>query len=275
MTVITPSRLRERFAPEMRTLRLAGMALVFLGGFAAAALFALLPRTIRLEIIRLWCRGLLAVLGVRLGVEGEIDPRPALLVANHVSWLDVLAIGALRPALFVCKSDIADWPAFGWLLARVDTIFMRRGNARAASQAMQAARARLREGVSVAVFPEGTSTAGDEVLPFSGALFQAAVDSGCPVQPLALSYSSPAAVYAYGIGIGESMLAIAGARGLSVRLSILPALAEVENRRDAALRAHELIVWRLRSGTFPAESGHAPEPEGRLVAAQGGHPGLV
>ena len=261
----------------MRTTRLVGVVLVLLAGFAAAAFFPLLPQAARLAIIRLWSRTQLAVLGVRLEVEGEIPSGPALLVANHVSWLDVLAISALRPCPFVCKSEIADWPALGWLLERVGTIFMRRGSARAASRAMEIARAGLRDGLSVTVFPEGTSSNGDRVLPFSPALFQAALDAGCPVRPLALSYSSYAAVYAGETPFGDSLLAVAGARGLRVSLSILPALAELESRRDAALRAHGLIALCLRLGTFPAESGHALEgaPEGRLVAAEGGHPGLV
>ena len=259
----------------MRTLRLSATALTILGGFATAAFFPLLPGALRLGLMRLWCRAMLASLGVRLQTEGQLDPRPALLVANHVSWLDILAICALRPALFVCKSDIADWPGFGWLLERVGTIFMRRGSAHSAARSAAAATRCLRSGVSVAVFPEGTSSNGEQVLPFSAALFQAAVDSGCPVQPLALSYSSQAAVYAYSIGLGESMLAVAEAHNLRVTLSALPVL-EAACRRDAALRAHELIAQRVRAGTFPAASGHALEDpaEGRLVAADAGHPGL-
>lgn len=251
------------------------MTLVLLGGFATAAFFPLLPRALRLAIKGLWCRAMLASLGVRVQTEGEIDPRPALLVANHVSWLDILAICALRPALFVCKADIADWPGFGWLLARVGTIFMRRGSAHSAARTVTVATRCLRSGVSVAVFPEGSSSNGDEVLAFSAALFQAAVDAGCPVQPLAIGYNSYAAVYAGSTGFGESMVAIAGARGLRLRLSVLTA-SPASDRRDAALRAHELIAQRVRAGTFPAESGHALEgpAEGSLVAADAGHPSL-
>src|SRR5687767_5398099 len=222
----------------MRTIKLPGVILVLLGGFVAAAFFPLLPRAPRLAITQAWSRVLLAVLGVRLDLEGEIHPRPALLVANHVSWLDVLAISALRPSVFVCKSEIAAWPALGWLLGRADTIFMRRDSAVAASQAVVVASQQLRAGWSVAVFPEGTSTQGDEVLPIAAALFQAAVDAGAPVQALALNYSSRAAVYAGDTSFGESLLAIAAAGGLCVSLSVLPALAAVADRRHAALRCH-------------------------------------
>jgi 1-acyl-sn-glycerol-3-phosphate acyltransferase len=257
----------------MKTIKLLGVILVLLAGFAAAALFPLLPRAARLGITQAWSRALLAVLGVRLDLEGEIEPRPALLVANHVSWLDVLAISAVRPSVFVCKSEIAAWPALGWLLGRADTIFLRRRSAVAAGQAVQSATRQLRAGLSVALFPEGTSTDGDAVLPFSAALFQAAVDAGCPVQPLALSYSSRAAVYAGDTGFAESLLAVVSARGLCVSLSALPVLAAVADRRDAALRCRNLISARLTAGTFPAASRHALAAS--LAAAQGSRHSLV
>ena len=265
--------LRESSRRRMKTIRLLGVILVLLAGFVAAALFALLPRAARLAITQAWSRALLAVLGVELEIEGEPCEGPALIVANHVSWLDVLAISALRPSVFVCKSEIAAWPALGWLLARANTIFLRRGSAVAASQAVATASHKLKTGCSVAVFPEGTSTAGDEVLPFAAALFQAAVDAGCPVQPLALNYSSRAAVYAGDTSFGESLLAVAGTRGLCVTLSVLPALAAVADRRHAALRCHDLIAARVRMGTFPADPGHALEAS--LAAAQGSHHSMV
>jgi 1-acyl-sn-glycerol-3-phosphate acyltransferase len=276
VTVINRSCPRENLRAGMKAMRLSGFAVHFFAGLGAAALFPLLPRAARQAITWLWSRAMLAVLGVRLEVQGELARGPALVVANHVSWVDALAISALRPCVFVCKSDIAAWPVLGWLLGRVDTIFMRRGSARAAYRAMREAGARLRAGASVALFPEGTSTNGEQVLPFAAAIFQAAADAGCPVQALALAYSSQEAVYAGGTGFGESLLAVAGARGLRVRVTVLPILASIE-RRDAAVRSRELIEQALRAGTLPAVAGHAAEgrAEGDLVALQAGRPGLV
>jgi 1-acyl-sn-glycerol-3-phosphate acyltransferase len=276
MTVINRSCPRASLRGGMKATRLCGFALSFLAGLGAAAFFPLLPRAARHTITRLWSRAVLFGLGVRLEAQGELAPGPALVVANHISWVDVLAIAALRPCVFICKSDVATWPVLGWLLTRVDTIFMRRGSARAASRAMRAALARLRAGASVALFPEGTSTDGDQVLPFAAAIFQAAVDAGCPVQPLAMAHSSPEAVYAGGTGFGESLLSVAGARGLRVRVTVLPALRSIE-RREAAVRSHELIELSLRAGTLTAVAGHAAEGtvEGDLVALQAGRPGLV
>lgn len=254
MTVMTRSSAHASLRAGMKAIRLAAFALHLLAGLAAAALFPLLPRAARHAITKSWSRAMLAMLGVGLEVQGELAPGPALVVANHVSWVDVLAITALRPCVFICKSEVAAWPVLGWLLARVDTIFMRRGSARAASRAMREAGARLRAGASVAVFPEGTSTNGGQVLPFGAAIFQSAWDAGCVVQPLALAYSSREAVYAGAIGFGESLLAVAGARGLRVRVAVLPAVASID-RRDAALRSRELIELALRARDFFHASG--------------------
>jgi 1-acyl-sn-glycerol-3-phosphate acyltransferase len=259
--------------PRLRTIRLLALALCLAAGFITAAIFPLFPKALRLGTTRLWSRATLAALGVKLEVEGELAPGPALLVANHVSWLDIFAINAVRPAVFVCKADVADWPGFGWLLAQAGTIFMRRDSAPAASRAMLEIRERLRAGASVAFFPEGTSTDGGEVLPFRPALFQAALDAGCPVQPLAVAYSSPAAVYAGDVAFWESLVSIAGARDLRLRLSALPSFP-AHTRAEAARLAHELIGGRLRAGTLPADSGHVA-PQARLVAVQAGRNGLV
>jgi 1-acyl-sn-glycerol-3-phosphate acyltransferase len=263
---------------NVRTLKLCGVVAVVAAGFAAAVFFPAFPETFKSTITRLWARSLLAVLGVELEVEGELRDGPALIVANHVSWLDILAITALRPSMFVCKAEIAAWPALGWLLARAGTIFLRRGSAVAASEAARVAARRLRAGISVAAFPEGTSTDGRTVLPFHAALFQAAVDAGCAVQPLALRYSNEAAVYAGDTDFGDSLAAVAGAGGLTVGLAVLPAFAGID-RREAAKRAHALVGASLAAapapGMFPAAPGHALAVEAGLATAQGGRQGLV
>ena len=263
----------------MKTTRLPGVVAVFAWGFAAAALFPILPRAARFAIIRAWAKAMLGVLGVALEIEGELRKGPLLIVANHCSWLDVLAITALRPSVFVCKSEIAAWPALGWLIGRAGTLFMRRGSAVAAAEAAQAAARRLGEGISVAVFPEGTSTDGKALLPFHAALFQAAIDAGCPAQPLALRYSNESAVYTGDTSFGDSLAAVAGASELTVSLAVLPAIAGAADRREAARRAHALIGAHLASapslGTFPAAPRHALAVEAGLAALQGGRQSLV
>src|SRR5262249_46677404 len=150
----------------------------------------------------------------------------ALIVANHVSWLDVMAINAVFPdAAFVCKDDVASWPVFGWLLKRAGTFFIRRGSASSAGRAVREMATALRAGGRIGLFPEGTSTAGEEVLPFYPGLFESAVDAGCAVLPIAVRHGSLAAVYAGDTSFGESLKSIAGARAHTLSLTLLPAFS--------------------------------------------------
>jgi 1-acyl-sn-glycerol-3-phosphate acyltransferase len=177
------------------TLRLCLFSAVAAAGFAAVLLYPALRAGQRLAVQRCWSRCVLAALGVRLHGHGTLPPLPVLMVANHVSWLDVLAISALRPATFVCKDEIAAWPAIGWLLRHSGVLFLRRGSARSAWRTVQRMTQGLADRQTLVVFPESTTTPGSTVLPFRTALFQPAVASGYPVQPLALMYSGPEAGY--------------------------------------------------------------------------------
>ena len=167
----------------LAALRLARMAIHLMIGFDAALAFGRLPQSARRSFARWWARTLLSALGVRLEVSGNIGESPALIVANHVSWLDVIVLLAVHPASFVCKSEVAGWPAIGGILKRAGTIFIRRGSFRDVWRVNRVLRERFRKNESVAAFPEGTTTAGSEVLPFRPALFQPAVDCHIPVQP--------------------------------------------------------------------------------------------
>jgi 1-acyl-sn-glycerol-3-phosphate acyltransferase len=232
----------------LTALRLTRVVIHLLIAFDAAFAFGRLPENARRGFVRWWARGLLSALGVRLHVTGEVVQRPALIVPNHVSWLDVIALVAAEPALFVCKSEIAAWPGIGWLLRRVGTIFIRRGSFRDVWRVNMALRARFEALQSVAVFPEGTTTMGDEVLVFRPALFQPAVERGLAVQPVSIAYSSQAAAYVGETSFLQSLLAICGTRGLEVHMSLLPPLAAGLTRRQAAAQACSLIRAHLRRG---------------------------
>ena len=182
---------------------------------------------------------------MRLHVRGGVrSDGGALIVANHVSWLDVMAINTVfADAAFVCKDDVASWPVFGWLLRRTDTYFIRRGSSQSARRAAHRMARDLREGARIAFFPEGTTTAGNDLLPFHPGLFEAAVQAGCSIQPIAVAYSSGAAVYSGDTSFGESLGAICAARDLCVTLSLLPAFSTAGlDRRAAAGEARRRIV---------------------------------
>jgi 1-acyl-sn-glycerol-3-phosphate acyltransferase len=241
-------------------LRLLHLAIHLLIGLCAALVFGKLSAGLQQAFVRWWARGILKALGVRLHVAGVSPLRPGLIVANHVSWLDVIALATVQPAAFVCKSEIAKWPLIGWLLTRTGTIFIRRGSFRDVWRVNVGIRARLAEQHCVAAFPEGTTSDGSDVLAFRPALYQPAVELGLPVYPVAITYSSGEAVYVGTTSFLESLFSIACARGLKVHLAILPPLHTAGlRRREAALRSRNLILARVHFSGLCAASGAAAQ----------------
>ncbi len=227
--------------------RLARVGLHLGYGLTTAALvYPLIGRPAQLKLKQRWSRQLLDMLGVRLQADATPLPSPALLVTNHISWLDIYVINALAPAAFVCKAEVRDWPFIGWLCERTETVFMPRGSRSAARHASGIVAARLRQGWQVAVFPEGTTSNGAGILPFHGALLQGAIDAGCRVQPLALRYTdrngqlSTEAAYCGDTTLLQSLRRLASAPGLHARLDILPPL----DGRGAERRALAAAAWQ-------------------------------
>lgn len=148
-----------------------------------------------------WFSRVLAVVGVRVRWHGEVARGPALVVANHVSWLDIPLLGMLLDVHFVSKSEIARWPFIGWLARRHETLFIRRGGHESDVMVREITGA-LARGQSVVVFPEATTTRGDTVRRFHARLFAAPIAAEALVQPVAIDYgrepdgSPPKASYA-------------------------------------------------------------------------------
>lgn len=181
-----------------------------------------------------------------------MPPASGLVVSNHTSYVDVLTLGSVLPAIFVSKSEVRGWPLVGPLITRGGTIFLERGRARAAAEANRAVAQTLAERVPVVIFPEGTTTAGDHVLPFHGALFESAMRQHAPVWAASVSYSfadgkSAARTVAY---IDDDTLLphlfrLAGRKGLvaSVRFAPQPILAQ--DRATAAQVARTEVLSLL------------------------------
>ena len=140
------------------------------------------------RLIRGWSRGLLWIFGFRIRRRGVPLPGAALFVANHVSWVDIVALHSQRMMGFVAKREIAGWPLVGWLATRSETIYHERGSSESLGGVLHEMLARLRSGRSVGVFPEGRTRDGREIGPFHARIFLAAVEAGVPVQPVALLY---------------------------------------------------------------------------------------
>ncbi|HYE37391.1 lysophospholipid acyltransferase family protein [Methylocaldum sp.] len=139
-----------------------------------------------------WNRAVCRILNLHVHIGGNPDPSARLVVANHISWLDIIALGAQGPCLFVAKREVADWPVMGYLAKGIGTLFIDRGDiAQTAAVAEQMAW-QLRQGKRLVLFPEGTTTAGDRVLRFHGKLFHPAQLAGVRVQAVALRYGGAA-----------------------------------------------------------------------------------
>lgn len=240
----------------LRVWRYGRLALHLAAGALTVALVyngASLPR--RRLLHQRWSAKMLAILGIRLEVEGEPIVPGSMLVANHISWVDIFVINALAPAAFVSKADVRGWPLIGWLAARNETVFLRRGSRGHAKIVNGEIAGILAKGGYVAVFPEGTTTDGSHVLHFHAALLQPALDAGHPVQPVALSYvgadgrRSYAPAYDGEVSLGQCLAAVVAEREITARVQLAPALAAhaTIDRRTLARQTRERIVLAVDS----------------------------
>lgn len=210
-----------------------------------------LPAPGRRAAARLGARGLLAALGI--GLDRRVG-RPAdagvgtLVVANHVSWTDILVLAACFPCRFVARADLVDWPVLGLLARIVKVIPIARDRLRTLPDTVDEVKDALRGGATVVVFPEGTTWCGTAYGRFRPALFQAAVDTGATVRPVGIAYRertgapSTATAFVGAEGIGESMsriLRLKGVRAEVVTVADLDAIGG--DRRDLARRAERSV----------------------------------
>ncbi|SDH73007.1 lysophospholipid acyltransferase family protein [Propionivibrio dicarboxylicus] len=234
----------------MRYARL-GLHLLW-GALTVAAVYRFLNDDARLWLKQRWSQQLLDILAIHLDANLHGVPHGSLIVANHISWLDIFVLNAIRPMAFVSKSEVRDWPLAGWLAANTDTLFLRRGCRADAIDINARIETLLAAGKDVAVFPEGTTTDGSHLQPFHGALLQPAIDSKRPVQPLALAYfdrsgrRSIAPAYAGETTMAECMAEIIASRSLYVRLRPTPPIvAGTLTRREVAVMARSAVAYHL------------------------------
>lgn len=145
----------------------------------------------RARLLRECLARLTGLHGIDVEVEGRRLWGPALLAANHVSWLDPVVLGGLLPCVPISKLDVSSWPVVGTLARELGVLFVDRGDGHSGMAAMRDAARALEDGIAILNFPEGTTTRGDRVLPFRAGLFSVARSRGIPVVPVAIAYDPP------------------------------------------------------------------------------------
>lgn len=236
----------------------------------AALVLPRYPPDAREARIRAWCATLLAILAVRVRVSGTMPLKPggALLVANHISWLDIWVLKQSLTVRLVAKSEIRKWPVIGWLAHQADTLFIarerRRDTARVAAEIGQA----LKRGECLCFFPEGTTSDGTELKPFKGGLLQAAIDTQTQVWPVALRYPNPDGsinvdIAYYGdMTLWQSLKAVLAQREIIAELHFCkPLEAGHMSRRQLSLAARYAIASALHLPVHKAP-GTADGPPG-------------
>ena len=219
--------------------------------------FPFLTRSRKDRKIQAWSRRLLRIFNIHLSIQGDhpLKDYPCLIASNHISWLDIHIINAFKPIRFVAKSEVEGWPIFGWMAKQLGTVFIRRDSSRHARQVVSQM-AEVLKTESICIFPEGTSTIGECVLPFRPNLFEAAIASGVPVFPMAIQYissstgeRSEAPAFVGDMGLLESMANILSARDLQANLTVLSSyqhgLESSLDRKQLAAHAQELIAKAL------------------------------
>jgi 1-acyl-sn-glycerol-3-phosphate acyltransferase len=203
----------------------------------------------RLELNRAWSLRMLQLCGMRLVVhnDGARLDEGVLVVANHISWIDIYVINAWRPTPFVSKAEIRKWPVVGWLAQQLGTVFIQREKRSDAKRIMHELANRLNAGELMCVFPEGTTSDGVQLLPFHANMFQAAVSASRPVQPVCMMYEdaqgrqSTAPAYIGELSLGESLDALLRAGPLTAHVYVGAPLAPGADRRLLAAEAQASV----------------------------------
>ena len=210
-----------------------------------------MTRLLVVRATRLLCRGVLAALRIEVRREGAAADGPALWVANHLSWIDIVAMLGHHQCTFVAKDDVRRWPLVGALGEALGVIWIDRTRKRDLLRAIPLLGDALRSGRRVILFPEGTTTLGHSVLPVRSSLVEAAVQAGVPVVPVAVSVSADRGGGETLCWVGDETLwahlrRMRSVRGAVFTIRVLPALGAGPSRKVQSRTAHTRIVAARR-----------------------------
>ena len=196
-----------------------------------------------------WLKVFSSIMKLSVIREGELPKDGALLISNHISWLDIIVIGQYLPVYFVAKSDISSWPIIGYLSRQGGTIFIRRGNKKSIKATTEKMIWVLKQNSNIVAFPEGTTTLGNEVLSFHASLFQPALLTKSVIQPVVIQYDGAAKHQAPFIGEDDfvrHLIKMLCLDKVEVRLSFLPVIKSLgKDRHTVCAEAREKIYEKI------------------------------
>ncbi|TXI14729.1 MAG: 1-acyl-sn-glycerol-3-phosphate acyltransferase [Polynucleobacter sp.] len=213
--------------------------------------FIFLSQQKRMYLVQRWARILLAILRVRVHVQGDLQMLDSdqgyLMVANHISWLDIHVINSLKSMTFVAKSDVAQWPIFGWIAKQIGTIFIKRSQLSDLKRVIQMIQSKIKQHQAICIFPEGTSSDGRQVLEFRSNLFEVVAQTPHQIIPLAIQYQeggrySDRAAFIGDMGLIDSIKRIMQSNSLVAYVYLAPPINADKSRQELALQSREAIV---------------------------------
>lgn len=236
------------------------MAHTLLGLTIATFVLPISTASCKARLIQWWCKNLLAAFNLRVSSHGYIPAQNAQLtttmfVANHISWSDIHAINSIITLRFIAKSEIKNWPVFGYLVSRANTLFIDRSKKRDAKRTIDVAVQSLQAGDNLCLFPEGTTSDGTVLYPFKSSLIQAAIEANASIWPVAIRYPHPNGgvnidvAYAGETTLVQSMQKILSQQQPVIELHFLKPIAAEDvakqDRRELTLHIEALIRQHL------------------------------
>ena len=232
------------------------------GVFVVSLIFPLGTKHFKLGLIKWWCKHLLDIFNVSVISFGERPPSYKtasnnMIIANHISWIDIHAINSILPLTFIAKSDIKSWPIFGYLASKGNVLFIERGKRHHATRIVDITTRHLKTGDNLCLFPEGTTTDGTEIMPFKGSVIQSAIQAQSTIWPVAIRYPHPdggintAVAYAGDTTMAQSIQQLLLQKRPVIELHFLAPISTVKladqnkNRRDLTLHIQSLITKKL------------------------------
>lgn len=223
---------------------------------SVATIYPIVTPALRGRMNRAWSRTLVWLCGVKVTVVGRPPMQGSgLWVSNHVSWIDIFILAGVRSVFFVAKSEIRRWPVIGWLVAKVGTVFLHRGQRHAVREVSEEIQRRFARGEVIGLFAEGTTSTGFDVLPFHASLFDPAIRAQVAIQPVALRFMYRGLRSDFAAFVGEETLVanlwtLLRASGVQVEVVFLPIITPEQSqewgRNRVARHAEEMIREAVR-----------------------------